>query len=128
MTAERLLIALEEEFKKNGEEFKAFLWQDGLGKTLESQKRFVKLKNWVRRRIEIESLSFSINAPMKRTEEYTNGNFEDYLESIQSFGVLLHCLQLLEDRQTSEEQRKNIEYTLERLYGVKYDEMLEDYV
>lgn len=128
MQEQKLIAVLSDEFKKSGEEFKVFLWRDKLGEILETQKRFVRLVEWIGRQIEICGLSISINAPMNRDESYTKGDMATYLEGVQRFAVLVHSRELLLDANTSGEQRKNIEYTLEKLYGVHYDEYLEDYV
>lgn len=128
MQEKKLIAVLSDEFKKIGEQFSEFLWKEKLGEMIETQKRFVKLIEWIDREIEVSGLSIDINAPMNKDKDYTKGDMAAYLEGIQRFAVLVHSRELLLDDRTNGEQRKNIEYTLEKLYGVHYDEYLEDYV
>lgn len=128
MQEKKLIAVLSDEFKKIGEQFSEFLWKEKLGEMIETQRRFVRLIEWIDREIEVSGLSIDISAPMNKDKNYTKGDMAAYLDGIQRFAVLVHSRELLLDDRTSGEQRKNIEYTLEKLYGVHYDEYLEDYV
>lgn len=128
MQEKKLIAVLSDEFKKIGEQFSEFLWKEKLGEMIETQRRFVRLVEWIDREIEVSGLSIDISAPMNKDKDYTKGDMAAYLDGIQRFAVLVHSRELLLDDRTNGEQRRNIEYTLEKLYGVHYDEYLECYV
>lgn len=120
--------AMQEEFSKNNDKFFSFAWREAESEILEKASRFEKLAVWLDKEIELCSDLINIFCPADKTEIYTNSMKEEYLSQVQKFAVLIHLRELLIDSRTTNKQRENIEYTLEKLYGVRYSKEFEDFI
>lgn len=126
--ADKLGESLQKQFQANNERFFAFAWREAQGEVLKQASRFALLAEWLDKEIELCGNLINVFCPADRTEWYTNGMKDEYLQQIQKFAVLTHLRELLIDERTTNAQRENIEYTACKLYGIRYSEELEDYV
>lgn len=120
--------AIENSIRENLGFYFSSAWRDKIGDMLEEESKYARLAEWVNK--EIERCVKLVNAfcPADKDEAYTNGFANTYLSQMQKLGVLVHCRLLLYDDRTTLEMRENIEYTLCKLYGIKYSTMLKEYI
>ena len=120
--------ALAEQYGDRNAEFFAMAFRQVSGDLLEQASRYNRLVDWLDK--EMRQAGGIINAftPAAKTDDYTQAQAKLWREQVHYFAELLYFRGLLLDNRTSNEERQNIEYTLEKIYGVKYDEYLEDYV
>lgn len=102
--------------------------QEQAGEILTLASRFEKLVSWCDNEIRTAARVVNSFCPADKTTDYTQAQAKIWREELQHVAELVYFRGLLMDCRTTSKQRENIEYTLNKLYGVKYSEYLGDYV
>ena len=105
-----------------------YAWRDKIGDMLEEESKYARLVEWINKEIDMCVQLVNAFCPADKDEGYTNGFVNTYLSQMQKLGVLVHCRLLLCDDRTTLEMRENIEYTLCKLYDIRYSTMLKEYI
>lgn len=119
---------LEDQYGKQKADFFAMAWRQIEGDLLETASRYSKLVDWCSKEIQQSSALINAFSPADKNDSYTNGFFKVWLDQVHYVAELVYLRGLLVDSRTTNEQRTNIEYTICKRYGVRYNEYLEDYV
>ena len=125
---ESLIDVLEGEIRKGLDGYYSCAWRDKLGKLLESESRYVALAKWAKEKRDFNEGLMHTFSPADRDDGYTRGMLNTYLECAQKVCVLTHLYELLIDGRTTDAMRENIEYTLCKVYGLRYSEYLKEYI
>lgn len=126
-----IINAIQKEvIKKNGEFFD-YAWREKLGELgtfLEEESKYAKLIDWIDKELdEVNSLK-NVFCPADKNENTTMAMVNNYGELMKKLAILVHCKELLIDNRSTTKMRENIDYTLCRLYNIRYSEQLKDYV
>lgn len=98
------------------------------GDFLEQSSRFFKLVQWCENEIKQAGAIINVFTPADKTDFYTTADFKTFREQVQTVGELVYYHALLLDSRTTTAQRENIEHTICKVYGVKYNEYLGVYL
>ena len=120
--------ALAKQYGKQNAEFFAMAWRQMEGVLLEQASRFSKLVDWCDKEIRQAGGIINVFSPADKTADYSTAQAKLWREQVHYVAELVYFRGLLLDNRTTNEQRKNIEYTIEKLYGIKYSEELNDYL
>lgn len=119
---------LEKIFYKNNKTFFSYAWREKITNILTTESRYCKLLDWINERIQFNLTLINVFNPADRTRNYTKGNLKTYLKSNQELSVLLNIKSLLIDDNCTTQMRDNLEYTICKLFNIKYSEDMKDYV
>ena len=128
MTTKDLIDAIGTRLKKEGNLFLPSVWTEAVVKAAEKQNRWGKLIAWIDRRLDDLAIVTNVMTPANRDGDYKKRDLDDWLDNMKDIAVLTSCELILLDEKATEAQRENTEYTLEKLFGVRWDEYLNDYV
>ena len=127
-TTKDLVDAIEKRLKKEGNLFLPSLWTDAVVKAAQKQNRWGKLLAWIDRRLDDLAIVTNVMTPANRDGDYKKRDLDGWTENLQDIAVLTSCELILLDDKATEGQRENVEYTLEKLFGVEWSENFNDYV
>lgn len=119
---------IEKAIKRELGEYYHCAWREKIVEMVENEEREKQLVEWIKNEIEIAVKVANVVCPADMDKKYTDKDFALYLEQMQKIAVLSHFKTLLLHFYTTNEMRKNIEYTIGKIYGVKYDETMNSYV
>lgn len=128
MTTKDLIDAIGTRLKKEGNLFLPSVWTEAVVSAAERQNRWGKLVAWTDRRLDELAVATNVMTPANRDEDYKKRDLDGWLDNMKDIAVLTSCELILLDEKATEAQRENIEYTLEKLFGVRWSEYLNDYV
>lgn len=114
-----------------GRENAAFFAQaihDKQGEYLEETSRFSRLIEWIDNEIRIAGIVINTFSPADKHDTYTTADFKLWREHLHIISEMLFFREILVDARTTTAQRRNIEYTACKLYGIHYNEDLGGYV
>jgi len=124
----RTRIKLEEEIKKvfykNNQEFFSYAWRENIKEFLTTENRYTQLLQWINERLEIEFGIMNVFNPADKDETFTNTVMKDYLDACQKVSILLNAKIIIMDEKCTTKMRENWEYTLCKLFNLKYDNNL----
>ena len=128
MTTKDLIDAIGTRLKKEGNLFLPSVWTEAVVAAAERQNRWGKLVAWTDRRLDELAVATNVMTRASRDEDYKKRDLDSWLDNMKDIAVLTSCELILLDEKATEAQRENIEYTLEKLFGVRWSEYLNDYV
>ena len=128
MTTKDLIDAIGARLKKEGNLFLPSVWTEAVVSAAEKQNRWGKLVAWADRRLDELAIVTNVMTPANRDEDYKKRDLDSWSDNMKDIAVLTSCELILLDDKTTEAQRENIEYTLEKLFSVRWSEYLNDYV
>lgn len=103
-------------------------WRDLSKLCFELSERYAKLVEWCDKEIKQAALTINTFSPVDKDGNYTVDFLKTWREDLHYFSELVYFRALLLDNRTNNEQRKNIEYTICKLYGIHYNEYLGVFV
>lgn len=128
MTTKDLIDAIGTRLKKEGNLFLPSVWTEAVVAAAEKQNRWGKLVAWADRRLDELAVVTNVMTPANWDEDYKKRDLDSWLDNMKDIAVLTSCELILLDEKATEAQRENIEYALGKLFGVRWDEYLNDYV
>jgi hypothetical protein len=131
MGINEIINAIQKEVAKGNEEFFGYAWREKmgeLGEFLEEESKYAKLVEWIDKELEQCNSLKNVFCPADRTESTTISMVNNYGELMKKLAILVHCKELLLDSRTTIKMRENIEYTLCKLYRIRYNKQLKSYV
>lgn len=111
----------------NSEMFRAE-WRKAKADLVLRARRYTALLKWIDKTIcglEIDVKCFN---PADKTDGYTKRFFKQYCDSMGQLAVLVQFRMLLQDPKCTEEQAKNIGYTIDKMFNVYYDCEMDYYM
>lgn len=120
--------AIENELRKTLGEYYNCACRAKVEQLVEEEFKYKCLREWIERELDMGGKLINVFCPADRDKNYTNEQVKIYLENMQKIAVLTHCKLILSHLDTTEEMRKNIEYTLCKLYKIKYNDKLKCYI
>ena len=120
--------ALAAEYGERSAEFFAAAFRQLSGELLTQTNKYTRLVDWMDK--EIRNAGGLINAfsPAAKMDDYTQAQALLWREQVHYIAELVYFRGILLDNRTSNQERQNVEYTVCKLYGIRYNEYLEDYV
>lgn len=120
MEIDRILKEIEKELRKNNIEYFSYAWREKIINFLEDESRYSKLVEWIDNKIEFNRKYINVFNPADKTESYTNEFFKNYMEALKDFAFLINMKLILLDEKSTTKMRENIEYTICKLYNIKF--------
>lgn len=120
--------ALVAQFGEQNANFFAMALHEQAGVILEQSSRFSKLADWCSKEIRQAGAILNTFSPLDKTQNYTQEQAKIWREQLQYAAELVYFYTMLCDRRTTNKQRENIEYAINKFYGIHYSEALGDYV
>lgn len=105
-------------------------WEDNVYKdenALKLAKKRFALISWARENLDFAKKIMQAFNPVKRNENYAKWQIKEYLRYAQIKAVLEDSLEVLESVKSTQQMYDNIEYTLCKLYDIKYIEEFETF-
>lgn len=96
-------------------------------KSLKLAKKRFALIDWATEQLNFAKKITSAFNPCKKDENYANWQIKEYLRYSQMKAVLEDSISVLENSKSTQQMYDNVEYTLCKLYDIKYLEELEVY-
>ena len=131
MGINEIINAIQKEVDKGNGEFFAYAWREKLGELgtfLEEESKYSKLVEWVDKELEQTSSLKNIFCPADKDKNTTIAMVKTYGDLMKKLAILIHCKSLLLDSRTTIKMRENIEYTLCKLYHIKYSKEFNCYI
>ncbi len=125
--ARRILYKIEKELNKGFEEYFSYAWREKIDEMLTQESKYTKLVEWINTEIEQRISLVNVFCPADKCEGYTSKFFQTYTEQIKDLAMLIHFRELLLDSRSTTKMRENIEYTIEKVFRVHYNEFLNCY-
>lgn len=124
----RSRIKLEDELKKvfkaNNQIFFSYAWREKLKNILTEESKYSRLVEWINERIESEFVIINIFNPADKDETFTNARMKEYLDACQNVSLLVNARTIILDNNCTTQMRDNWEYTLCKLFNLKYSSEL----
>lgn len=127
-TNERILRGISRALVESNQIFFESAWRKKIGEILMEESRYTKLVRWCDSEIERRQGVVATFNPASRNETYTNDMFKTYQAQLGELAMLVQFREMLIDSQCTEEERKNIEYAICKIFCIKYEENLRDYI
>lgn len=124
----KVLRKIEKELNNSFIQYFSYGWREKISEILTTETKYSKLIERINKEIEDKISMANVFCPADKTEDYTNDFFRNYMDAMRDFAVLIHLRELLLDERTTTQMRENIEYTIEKVFGIKYNKFFEDYV
>lgn len=98
------------------------------GTYLEETSRFARLVEWIDNEIRNAGIVINDFSPADKTDTYNTAQYKLWDEHVSLIGKLLVFRAFLVDSRSTTQQRRNIEYTACKIFGIHYNEDLGVYV
>lgn len=128
MNIDDLLENIEKFMIDNNKVFFSYAWRENVINILNNEDRYSKLIDWINKEIETQKNNMNIFNPADKVIEYTNEFFKNYETACKNIAMLLNFKEVLLSEKCTIKMRENIEYTICKVFNIKYNEMLNDYV
>lgn len=128
MNVDDLLENIEKFMIDNNKVFFSYAWRENVINILNNEDRYSKLIDWINKEIETQKINMNIFNPADKVIEYTNEFFKNYETACKNIAMLLNFKEVLLSEKCTIKMRENIEYTICKVFNIKYNEMLNDYV
>lgn len=126
-----VLNAIKKELKKSNIEFFEYAWREKLTELsdfLEEESKYAKLVEWINKRIDFFNDTKNVFSPADKNEKTSVSMVNTYMELMKNIAVLIHCREILLDKQSTNKMRDNIEYTLCKIFKIHYNKELGEYI
>ena len=120
--------ALAAEYGATMAEFYAAMWKEAQGEFLEQSSKFAQLVEWIDKELRIYAPLVNAFSPADKTTDYTTTDLKNWREQVHYVAELIYFRGVLLDSRTTTEQRRNIDYTMCKIYGIKYDDEIRGYL
>lgn len=111
-------------FRKNNQVFFNYAWREKINNILTTESKYSKLIDWINNEIENERINLNVFNPADKTKTYSNSVFKKYTDSCQNIALLLNAKYIILDKDCTTEMRDNWEYTLCKMFKIKFNEEL----
>ena len=128
MNVDDLLENIEKFMIDNNKVFFSYAWRENVNNLLSREYRYSKLIDWINKEIETQKNNMNIFNPADKVIGYTNEYFKNYETACKNVAMLLNFKEVLLSEKCTIKMRENIEYTICKVFNIKYNEMLNDYV
>ena len=120
--------ALAAEYGETIAQFYATMWKENAGAFLEQSSKFARLVEWIDKELRVYAQLVNVFSPADKTKDYTTSEFSQWREQVHYVAELIYFRGMLLDGRTTTEQRQNISYTMQKIYGIEYNEEIGGYV
>ena len=126
-----IINAIQKEIGKGQDEFFGYAWREKLGELgefLREESKYARLVEWINEELQSCNSLKNIFCPADRDENTTLAMVNTYGNLMKKLAILVHCKELLLDNRSTTKMRENIEYTICKLYHIRYSSKLNQYV
>lgn len=120
----RLEDAIKNIFRKNNLEFFSYAWRENVDNFLTAESKFSQLVDWINERLKDEFTMINVNNPADKDETYSVSKMKSYLEACRNVSLLVNAKEILIDDKCTTKMRENLEYTLCKIFNLKYNKDL----
>lgn len=124
----KLLENIERFLRDNNEEYFSYAWRTGISEILTTESKYSRLIDWINSEIKYYQDNMNVFNPAHKIDGYTNAFLRIYRDACMNITILLNFKHILLDDNTTVQMRENIEYTMCKLYNIKYNDILKIYV
>lgn len=124
----KILRKIEREINQSFLTYFSYAWRENLNEMLTTESKYSKLVNWINKEIEHKMSTANLFSPADKTEDYKTDFYNTFRDLLSDVALLIYLREILLDERTTTQMRENVEYTIEKVFGTKYSEYLEDYV
>ena len=121
-------LRIEEDLKKVFESYNkiffSYAWRDKINEFLTAESKYSRLVEWINERIDLEFGIINVFNPADKDECFTNALMKDYLDACKNVALLVNAKTIILDKNCSTKMRENWEYTLCKLFNIKYNSEL----
>lgn len=128
MDIETLIKLLEKQYIKNNKEFFSYAWRENLTNYFEEDSKYQALVEWIDAELKSAQDLQNMFNPADKTEDYINSFFDTFKEASMNLAILLNFKHLLLHTNTTTTMRDNIEYSICKIYNIKYNKELNSYI
>ncbi len=128
MKSEDLIKAIESQYDKSRDVFFSYAWRKCIGECLTDENKYARLVDWINKKIKENLEDINIYNPADRNEKYTNGFFESYCNACKELAMLINLKWIMLDDRCSLKMRENIEYTICKVFNIKFDSKYNMYI
>lgn len=128
MSVEKLMKLLAKQYRKNNKVFFSYAWRENLTNYFEKDSKYQALVEWIDKRLELAQDLQNVFNPADKIDGYTNAYFDTFKETSMNLAILLNFKSLLLHTNTTTTMRDNIEYSICKIYNVKYNKELNSYI
>lgn len=125
--SEELLENLKKHFRENNEYFFSYAWREKITEILDIEHKYMALVQWIDKQIENDMQCINILNPADKQCGYTNKQFLMYQDACKNVAMLLNFKYILLHIDCNVQMRANIEYTICKIFNIKYNEELKIY-
>lgn len=128
MDIETLIKLLEKQYIKNNKEFFSYAWRENLTNYFEEDSKYQALIEWIDAELKSAQAVQNVFNPADKIDGYTNAYFDTFKKVSMNLAILLNFKHLLLNTNTTTTMRDNIEYSICKIYNVKYNKELNSYI
>ena len=119
---------IEKFLQKNNITFFSYAWREKINETLTTESKYSKLVDWINEEIENQRINLNVFNPVDKTENYLTADLKIHLRACQNIAFLLNSKWIILDNNCTTKMRANYEYTICKLFNIKYNAELGVYV
>lgn len=124
----KILRKIEREINNSFFTYFSYAWRENLNEMLTTESKYSKLVQWINKEIKDKMSTANLLSPADKTEGYKTEFYKNFRELLSDIAFLIYLREILLDERTTTQMRENVEYTIEKVFGTKYSEYLEDYI
>lgn len=128
MDVDDLLENIEKFMLDNNKVFFNYAWRENIRNMFSTEDKYSKLIDWINEQIKFYKNNMNIFNPADKMINYTNEFFKNYETACKNIAMLLNFKEVLLSEKCTTKMRENIEYTICKVFNIKYNERLNCYV
>lgn len=113
--------------KNNNEDFFKYAWREKVKNLYEAESKYEHLLNYMNEQITSNFILINAFNPADKFDTYSKSMFKDYLKACQDLAFLYNMKTIIIDDFCTTEMRDNVEYTICKYYGLRYNKDLLGY-
>lgn len=125
---EQIIQALKSKFDTLNLTFYQNIWEKRVYNWLLEDDKYSKLADWCSREIEVLGDISSVFSPINKSDKYSMDDFKTYKDSIGNLAIIVHLRSILVSAKCSDQERKNIEYALCKIFNIAYSDTANEYI
>lgn len=128
MDSNKIINAIRAEILACNDVFFDFVWRNKIENILTEESRFSALANWCETELKLREKILQCFNPADKTDKYSIADFQNFQKQLNEIAMLIWARETLLDSHCTEEQRTNVEYTICKIFVIRWCEQLKTYV
>ena len=128
MDSNKIINAIRAEILACNGVFFDFVWRNKIENILTEESRFSALANWCETELKLREKILQCFNPADKTDKYSIADFQNFQKQLNEIAMLIWAKETLLDSRCTEQQRTNVEYTICKIFMIRWCEQLKTYV